>query len=404
MKRYYADFRDLSDVGGKREALVPVNEKQATADPDIAQRLVADRIKELEALRRKRSLLGITKETALGPFAAHHLVEKKRSGCVTDGWLVDIEHRLENAVEFFGADRELTSIGVPEVQEFIAHLQATDNCRGGKLSGGTIRHYLNCLSNLYRRAQAECYVPPGYNPIAALMEKPTAKRQEASWLEVHDAALLLEAARTRKLKRADLATSYSYELIATFLLTGGRRSEVLGLEVGDVSFDRKTVTFRPNHWRRLKTATSHRVIPLWPQLEAILRPYVFGAEAPPGNLLFPSLATGKEAMLIEPRKIIDTTAIRAGWEAGEIRTKMLRHTYCSARLQTLDNRAPVSPFTVSRELGHGGEAMVRRVYGHLGEVRHRSKHVEYRVEQHKKKLGERLEALRKLETADRLSP
>ncbi len=51
-----------------------------------------------------------------------------------------------------------------------------------------------------------------------------------------------------------------------------------------------------------------------------------------------------------------------------------------------------------------GVAMVRRVYGHLGEVRHRSKHVEYRVGQHKKKLGERLEALSKLEVADRLSP
>jgi hypothetical protein len=30
-----------------------------------------------------------------------------------------------------------------------------------------------------------------------------------------------------------------------------RRAEVLGLEVDDVSFDRKTVTFRENAWRRL---------------------------------------------------------------------------------------------------------------------------------------------------------
>ena len=37
--------------------------------------------------------------------------------------------------------------------------------------------------------------------------------------------------------------------------------------------------------------------------------------------------------------------------------------------------------------------MVRRVYGHLGSVRHRAQVVEYRVEQHKTKLGDRLEAL-----------
>lgn len=51
-----------------------------------------------------------------------------------------------------------------------------------------MRHHLNALSNLFRRAQAEGYVPPGYNPVAAMLEKPTARRQEAKWLEVHDAA------------------------------------------------------------------------------------------------------------------------------------------------------------------------------------------------------------------------
>jgi integrase len=48
---------------------------------------------------------------------------------------------------------------------------------------------------------------------------------------------------------------------------------------------------------------------------------------------------------------------------------MFRHTYCAARLQTLDQGAPVSVYTVAKELGHGGETMVRRVYGHLGHVR-----------------------------------
>ncbi len=36
---------------------------------------------------------------------------------------------------------------------------------------------------------------------------------------------------------------------------------------------------------------------------------------------------------------------------------------------------------------------LRRVYGHLGQVRHRAEAVEYRVEQHLAKLGERLPAL-----------
>ena len=95
-----------------------------------------------------------------------------------------------------------------------------------------------------------------------------------------------------------------------------------------------------------------------------LRSYVFGADAPPGNLLFPSLITSQESMLVDARKMFDAVGERAGWKAGEIRSKRLRHTYCSVRMQTLDNGAPISPFTVARELGHGGESLVRRVYGH----------------------------------------
>ena len=58
-----------------------------------------------------------------------------------------------------------------------------------------------------------------------------------------------------------------------------------------------------------------------------------------------------------------------------------RHTYCAARLQTLDRDAPVSPYTVGQERGHGGDSLVKRVYGHLGTVRYRTAAVEYRVQQ-----------------------
>ncbi len=196
---------------------------------------------------------------------------------------------------------------------------------------------------------------------------------------------------TEAARRSGLALPFSYPLLAAFLLTGGRRAEVLGLEVSDVSFDRKTVTFRPNTWRRLKTASSFRTVPLWPQLEEILRLYVF--DRPPSRLLFPSYFARHEAMVTDFRKPLDLVAARVGWKPGEITPKQFRHTYTAARLQTLDQGAPVSVYTVAKELGHGGESMVRRVYGHLGTVRHRSDVVEYRVEQHGA-LAERVAALR----------
>jgi hypothetical protein len=210
--------------------------------------------------------------------------------------------------------------------------------------------------------------------------------------------LLLESARTLPPVETPagegIGAAVAYPLLATFLLSGGRRAEVLGLELDDVSFDRGTITFRLHAHRRLKTRTSWRVAPLFPELEKILRAYVFGARLERGGrLLFPSFATGSEAMLIDVSNLIDRIGVRAGWKAGELGTRVFRHTWTAARLQTLDRGAPVSLYTVSRELGHGSEEMVRRVYAHLGTVRHRSEVVEFRIEQHAQALKDRLGAM-----------
>src|SRR5439155_3950467 len=98
-----------------------------------------------------------------------------------------------------------------------------------------------------------------------------------------------------------LPLPFGYEPIATFLLTGGRQKEVFGLEIPDVDFERKSITFRPNKWRRLKTKKSHRTVHLWPQLERILRHYMFGPNRPRGELLFPSYRRGKEHRLTDVR-------------------------------------------------------------------------------------------------------
>jgi integrase len=166
-----------------------------------------------------------------------HLKAKRESGLFTAMWLDACRRHLDAAVKSFGAARHLGSITVADVRAWATALQR-------RMSGGSARHHLNSLSNLYRRAQAEQRVTPGYNPVAALMEKPKARRVEARWLEVPDASLLLEAARMYRPERSPkggrIAMPFAHELLATFLLTGGRESEVLGLEVGDVGFDRKT--------------------------------------------------------------------------------------------------------------------------------------------------------------------
>ena len=132
-------------------------------------------------------------------------------------------------------------------------------------------------------------------------------------------------------------------------------------------------------------------MPLWPQLKDILGEYL--ATAPPARLLFPSYRTGQEAMIRDTRKLLDAVSVRCGYPEGEIHLYSFRHSFTAAALQLTDRGAPISPYTVGKYLGHGGPALVNRVYGHLGDVRHRSEQLEFRAEQHAELLGERLRVL-----------
>ncbi len=78
--RWYADFRDYGDVGGKREALLdPHNvhgRRLATTSHSIAARVMSDRLEELENLRLSRKT---PVDTNLRAYASRHLELKAQS-------------------------------------------------------------------------------------------------------------------------------------------------------------------------------------------------------------------------------------------------------------------------------------------------------------------------------------
>ena len=62
-----------------------------------------------------------------------------------------------------------------------------------------------------------------------------------------------------------------------------------------------------------------------------------GAEArspdrPPTWRLFPRFTTSGEAKITDFRKLVNRVSIPAGWQQGAIASKMVRQTYCLARL------------------------------------------------------------------------
>ena len=408
--RYYGDFRPYAKEGGKYEALTPPGRSVATSDADVARSLYVARHADLERKRRAIDYLGeddaeterekaeAAKRRRLKAYAREHLIQKARDGASTSRWLVSVERHLTDAVEHFGPDRDIATIGTGDCTRWVNHLRTVESGRGGgKLTDSTIRKYLNSLSNLYRRAVGAEDVAVERNPVADMFVKPTEATREAPFLEAHEAALLLESARTYVPRVEDGAYPWIYALLATFMLTGGRKSEVLGLEVDDLSLRHRKIYFRPNDWRRLKSKGSKRSVPLWPQLEEILREYLVEREQDGGlgSLLFPSCRGSGERMITDVRKALDHIGERAGFPKGHVRLHMLRHTYTAARIQTCDRGLPVALYTSARELGHKSTDMLEDRYAHLHE---RTKEggtevVEFRVENHAKELVERLAAI-----------
>jgi integrase len=234
--RYYARL-----PGGRRVALCPRGATRATTDCSLARVLYGQLVAE-EQRRQLRGALAMPEPMTFAEAALDYLMAKAEEGSVTAQWLEGDELRLKRALAHLGADRELSTIRVADMKGLAAALRR----RG--LSGGTIRRHLNTVGALYRWAGEAGHVDEGRNPVAAWRRKPSAQRREARWLEIPDAALLVEAARLYEPahpKGGRPPVPFIYSLLATFLLTGGRESEVLGLEVSDVTLTGGRSRFDP---------------------------------------------------------------------------------------------------------------------------------------------------------------
>ena len=426
--RYYADVREYpvdvieavfgEKITGQHVPLRPKWEKFATDDQTVAIQLYAELIRQLEDANtsKVKNRGEVRRHVTVRSFTEDYLAwrdYKKRDAKQTQ-WMRAVA--LYRAGEFFG-DKALWEIKPRDVEAWSKKLRTNAGPTSGKkvreydeaLKPQSVLNHLHALSALFKRAsQAGVFGDVlEYNPVR-VADKPAREVRDddtARWLEVHEAALLLEAARLVRYKSrgAWAVNDMIYPIVATMLLTGGRAKEVLGLLVDDVDLENGKVHFRPNLFRdKLKTETSKRTVPLWPQLRDILTPYLEERKRVVGEtnpaLLFPSTnREGHEAMVTDIRKALANITKAAGLDSDLVHPHACRHTYCSARLQTLDGGRPIAPNTVSKELGHRGRAMVDRVYGHCGDVRHRSEFVEYRVEHFLRLPGytQRLEELRR---------
>ncbi|HEU0298228.1 MAG TPA: hypothetical protein VFR37_02215, partial [Longimicrobium sp.] len=305
--RAYGFFEDFADVGGGRERLVAEGEKLATKDPDVADALAASRVRQLEAMRRDRSLIGASSIRIRGfeEYADEHLAEKQEAGAAGDRWMANVETHLRRAMEFFHGiaagrfgtreqhlrlreliaqhgDVPVSAIGQDEVRAWMKHLKTMPGRDGRKLSAGAQRQHLNSLSSMLQSAVDARLAAD--NPVRKIKYKPVPDPGEADFFEVPEAALVLEACRVWEPDAYSHAVPFLYELVATYLFTGVRKTEGFGLEIDDLQFRMDRVRVGGNDWRGLKSerarrrrgTTAERLIPMWPQYRRMMEDYLSG--------------------------------------------------------------------------------------------------------------------------------
>jgi len=392
--RYYADLRDL---GGGREAMIPPHQTYATKDEAVAIDLLAARLRDLIVPERERHFRGVTRQVTVGVFVREWLDDKRAlAGRGGEGFTSPRTlRRYEQAIqpmftrEVDGTvpldeDTLIASVSLTDVRRVIRLLRSAV---GGGYSAASLHQLIQAMQLVFDAAADEGVVPSGHNPWRQLRraDRPRLPRQSRTdFLETYEVRALLDAADelAPRIHRVPLEV-----LLRTYAYTGGREKEVLGLCVEDVDFRRDTVRFVSNRFRPIKTA-DERTVPLWPELKRVLQPYVASLHRISG-LLFPGYAprTGAEQMLTKLHKPLVAIRTQAATRLGEpygpvlagkaLNSRVLRVSYCSARLQTLDGGRPVAIWTVIQEMGHSSKRMVETVYGRVGNARHRGDVVEY---------------------------
>ncbi len=170
----------------------------------------------------------------------------------------DILTIVGNLCSFSGTE-DLTALGTPAIRAFLYH---------GKIEKGwaarTFRLYRQYLKTFFDWCVQMGYVPR--NPVTPI-ERPRLPQQLPRCLSQDEARRILYASAHASW-RSELQRSRSEAIVATFLMTGLRRAELLSLRRADLDFSSGVLSVRGGKGRK------DRSVPLHPQLIPTLHRYL----------------------------------------------------------------------------------------------------------------------------------
>jgi len=394
-KRWWGDFRDFPEVGGDREPLRRTGESFGTTDQEEAEALYDARLADLQA--RRSAQIQIGQPARLRAFAPKFLRLKARLGDAKKSTLKRLEQALRVALhclkdsEGEPIDPYMHTFTPADAGVLMEHVREYVSLKTGTmLSSRSQRYALDAVAELFDYAQFQGHVPSGFNPVRSIPARVKVRNRSYHHLDMHEAAALLEGL-------VQVGGGFTPPVVQHFVLalTGARPEEGAALTRADILLESERVRIDGSKDSGPSDQAAIRYVQLAPMLRLVLEAY---QQLQPGRgrdrLLTYTHArkgrTGEEIPIRDSRKLLDsalTRAIEILDEAGlehEIHRKRLvrrswRPTYCTTRLQTLQDGRPIAPHTVMLEMGHQSLSMINRIYNRLGKVSPRKEFVEYRL-------------------------
>lgn len=232
----------------------------------------------------------------------------------------------------------LCHITPPMIAELRDKLLSETTYRHKLRTSSTTNRWLACLSRLCTVAVKE-YQWLKINPVKDI-QRPKENKAKDRYLEKDEINKLLECCARSK-------SPHLYPVVSFLLATGARKSEVLGIKIGDIDFNRATATFRAT-----KNGES-RAIHLSQKVLDILRNEK-EKRVVLSDYFFPSMDGKKPADIREAfERAIAESALKG------VTLHTLRHTVASHLCMS-----GFSVLEIGNILGHKSMSMVKR-YSHL---------------------------------------
>ena len=251
-------------------------------------------------------------------------------------------------------DRDVSTITETDIETWWATIRASS------LSFEHLGNIRAVLTGVFRRAAITKVIPSSpAETITGRLGREDREVRQAEWLTEPELDKYFAAIQSQEPRY--------YAFLLTIASTGLRLGECMGLQVGDVDFDRSRLSIRRGVRKRKITSPKSgkaRTVDVPPSAMAVVRKWldVIGAEAAVRGQeplwLFPSV-TGAP---IDYMRVRDAhhRGLKAAGIPRRLRPHDLRHTYASLALQR-----GVPLLVVSRQLGHSSIAITADLYGHL---------------------------------------